>query len=164
MEAIGFAQTHQVFQDGLLQFLFTSIHYYPQTFFKNLFHLQSFGHCTYQAFTHVLEGTSYALFLSPFRHDFRIWNYNSHQKRLESAEKWGLILFNNDQQVCLLASYLQAVSMHIELSHWLTPDVNVLNLLRGNVLALRQLENVFLPVDDFQCAILQKNDARVTRM
>lgn len=59
----------------------------------------------------------------------------------------------------MLAYYLQAVSMHIELSHWLAPDVNVLNLLRGNVLALRQLENVLLPVDDFQCAILQKNDA-----
>lgn len=98
VEAIGFAQTHQVFQDGFLQFLFTSIHYYLQTFFKNLFNLQSFGHCTYQAFTHVLEGTGYALFLGPFRHDFRIWNYNSHQKRLESAEKYGLILFNNDQQ------------------------------------------------------------------
>lgn len=53
---------------------------------------------TYQVFTHVLEGTEYALFLGPFRHDFRIGNYNSHQKRLESAEKWGLILFNNYQQ------------------------------------------------------------------
>lgn len=51
---------------------------------------------TYQVFTHVLEGTYYALFFGPFRHDFRIRNYNSHQKRLESAKK--LILFNNDQQ------------------------------------------------------------------
>lgn len=55
--------------------------------------------------------------------------------------------------------YLQAVSMHIELCHWLTPDVNVLNLLWGNVLALRQFENVLLPVDDFQRTILQKNVA-----
>lgn len=56
----------------------------------------------------------------------------------------------------MLVYYLQAVSMHIELCHWLTPDVNVLNLLWRNVLALRQLENVLLSVDDFQRAILQK--------
>lgn len=59
----------------------------------------------------------------------------------------------------MLVYYLQAVSMHIELCYRLTPDVNVLNLLWGNVLALRQLENVLLPVDDFQRAILQKNVA-----
>lgn len=59
----------------------------------------------------------------------------------------------------MLVYYLQAVSMHIELCYWLTPDVNVLNLLWGNVLALRQLENVLLPVNDFQRAILQKNVA-----
>lgn len=52
--------------------------------------------------------------------------------------------------------YLQAVSMDIELCHWLTPNVNVLNLLWGNVLALRQLENMLLPIDDFQRAILKK--------
>lgn len=53
--------------------------------------------------------------------------------------------------------YLQTVSVHVELCHWLTPDVNVLNLLRGDVLALGQLEDVLLPVDDFQRAVLHEN-------
>lgn len=53
-------------------------------------------------------------------------------------------------------SYLQAVSVHIQLRHGLTPNVNVLYLLRGDVLALRQLEDVLLPVNDFQCAVLQR--------
>lgn len=46
--------------------------------------------------------------------------------------------------------------MHVELRHWLTPDVDVLNLLRRNVLALRQLKDVLLPVDDLQGAVLQE--------
>lgn len=46
--------------------------------------------------------------------------------------------------------------MHIELCHRLTPNVDVLYLLRGDVLALRQLEDVLLPVNDFQCAVLQE--------
>lgn len=46
--------------------------------------------------------------------------------------------------------------MNIELCHRLTPNVDVLNLLRGDVLALRQLEDVLLPVNDLQCAILQE--------
>lgn len=58
--------------------------------------------------------------------------------------------------VCLVY-YLQAVSVHVELCHWLTPDVNVLDLLRGDVLALGQLEDVLLPVDDFQRAVLHEN-------
>lgn len=46
--------------------------------------------------------------------------------------------------------------MHIELCHRLTPNVDVLYLLRGDVLALRQLEDVLLPVNDFQRAVLQE--------
>ncbi len=46
--------------------------------------------------------------------------------------------------------------MNIELCHRLTPNVDVLDLLGGNVLALRQLEDVLLPVNDLQCAILQE--------
>ena len=46
--------------------------------------------------------------------------------------------------------------MNIELCHRFAPNVDVLDLLRGDVLALCQFENVFLPVDDLQCAILQK--------
>lgn len=46
--------------------------------------------------------------------------------------------------------------MHVELRHWLTPDVDVLDLLRRNVLALRQLKDVLLPIDDLQGAVLQE--------
>lgn len=46
--------------------------------------------------------------------------------------------------------------MHVELRHWLTPDVDVLNLLRRNVLALRQLKDVLLSIDDLQGAVLQE--------
>lgn len=53
--------------------------------------------------------------------------------------------------------YLQAVSMHVELCHWLAPDVNVLDLLGGYVLALGQLEDVLLPVDDFQRPVLHQD-------
>lgn len=49
---------------------------------------------------------------------------------------------------CLFV-YLQTVSVHVELCHGLTPDVDVLYLLRRDVLALRQLEDVLLPVNDF---------------
>lgn len=55
------------------------------------------------------------------------------------------------------SSYLQTVSMHIQLCHRFAPNVNVLDLLRGDVLALRQLEDMLLPVDDLQCAILQED-------
>ena len=46
--------------------------------------------------------------------------------------------------------------MNIELCHRFTPYVDVLNLLRGDVLALRQLEDMLLPVNDLQCAVLQE--------
>lgn len=50
--------------------------------------------------------------------------------------------------------------MHVELCHGLTPDVDVLYLLRRDVLALRQLEDVLLPIDDFERAVLQDIDTR----
>lgn len=53
--------------------------------------------------------------------------------------------------------YLQAVSVHVELCHWFAPNVNVLDLLRGYVLALGQLEDVLLPVDDFQRPVLHQD-------
>jgi len=58
--------------------------------------------------------------------------------------------------VCFLCPYscLQAVSVDVELRHRLAPDVDVLDLLGGDVLALRQLEDVLLPVDDHQRAVL----------
>lgn len=46
--------------------------------------------------------------------------------------------------------------MNIKLCHRLTPYVNVLYLLRGDVLALRQLEDVLLSVNDFQRPVLQQ--------
>lgn len=45
--------------------------------------------------------------------------------------------------------------MNIELGHRFTPDVDVLNLLGRDVLALRQLKDVLLPVNDLQRTILQ---------
>lgn len=52
-------------------------------------------------------------------------------------------------------SYLQTISMNIKLRHRLAPNVDVLDLLRGDVLALCQLENVLFPVNDLQRAVLQ---------
>lgn len=64
-------------------------------------------------------------------------------------------MFTVYNMVCV-CSYLQAIAMNIELCHRLTPNVDVLNLFRGDVLALCQLEDVLLPVNDLQCAILQE--------
>lgn len=50
--------------------------------------------------------------------------------------------------------------MNVELRHRFTPDVDVLDLLRGDVLALRQLEDVFFPVDDLQRAVLHQTTKR----
>lgn len=50
--------------------------------------------------------------------------------------------------------------MNIKLCHRFTPNVDVLDLLRGDVLALRQLEDMLLPVDDLQRAILQEERRR----
>lgn len=52
---------------------------------------------------------------------------------------------------------LQTVSMHKHLHHCITPRVDVLDLLRSDVLALGQLENVLLPVDDLQRAVLWRD-------
>lgn len=59
---------------------------------------------------------------------------------------------------------LQTVSVHVELRHWLTPDIDVLYLLRRDVLALRQLKDVLLPVDDLQGAVLQEFRSRMTHV
>lgn len=45
--------------------------------------------------------------------------------------------------------------MDVELGHRLTADVNVLYLLRGDVLSLGQLKDVLLPVNDLQCTVLR---------
>lgn len=57
-------------------------------------------------------------------------------------------------------TYLQAVSMHKHLGHCVAPHINVLDLLRGNVLALGQLEDVLLPVHDLQGAVLVSQRAK----
>lgn len=44
--------------------------------------------------------------------------------------------------------------MHKHLQHGDAASVHVLDLLRSNVLALRQLEDVLLPVDDAQSPVL----------
>lgn len=48
--------------------------------------------------------------------------------------------------------------MHKSLSHGFTPDVNVLDLLRSNVLSLCQLKDVLLTVHDLQRAVLSKDN------
>lgn len=50
--------------------------------------------------------------------------------------------------------YLQTVSVDIELCHRFTPDVDALDPLRGDVFTLRQLEDVLLPINNLECAIL----------
>ena len=58
-----------------------------------------------------------------------------------------------------MLGYLQAVSVHKHLQYRHTACVNILDLLRGDVLALRQLEDVLLPIDDSQGAVLIKRAA-----
>lgn len=60
---------------------------------------------------------------------------------------------------CVDEFYLQTVSVNVELSHGFAPDVDVLDLLGGDVLALRQLEDVLLPVNNLQRAILQQTNS-----
>lgn len=57
-----------------------------------------------------------------------------------------------------MLSHLQTVSMYKSLSHGLTPDVDVLDLLRGNVLSLCQLKDVLLTVHNLQSAVLSDHD------
>lgn len=45
-----------------------------------------------------------------------------------------------------MSSHLQTVSVYERLHYSFTPDVNILNLLRGDVFSLSQLENVLLTV------------------
>lgn len=46
--------------------------------------------------------------------------------------------------------------MNKYLSHWIAAVIDGLYFLRGDVLSLCQLENVFLSVNDLQNAILQQ--------
>lgn len=48
--------------------------------------------------------------------------------------------------------------MHKHLEHRNTASVDILYLLWSNVLALGQLEDVLLPIDDAQCPILRGVD------
>ena len=58
-------------------------------------------------------------------------------------------------------SYLQAVSVDEHLQHDDAAHVHVLDLLRRDVLALRQLEDVLLPVHDAQRPVLPRSEVRV---
>lgn len=53
---------------------------------------------------------------------------------------------------------LQTVSMNEDLSHGVAVDVDVLDLLGSDVLALSQLKDVLLPVDDLQRAVLRHTE------
>lgn len=72
------------------------------------------------------------------RQDFR--TSGKYVKKIE-AERF-LKLKANDGRF-----YLQAVSVHKDLSHGATANVHVFNLLRCDVLALSELEDVLLTVD-----------------
>ena len=61
---------------------------------------------------------------------------------------------SSTQTLRIPSTYLQAVSMHEDLCHCITPEVDILYLFRSNVLPLCQLKDVLLPVHDLQCAIL----------
>lgn len=56
---------------------------------------------------------------------------------------------------------LQTVAVNVDLSHSTAPHVDILDLLWGDVLALCQLEDVLLPIDDLQRPILPNAHARV---
>lgn len=66
-------------------------------------------------------------------------------------------------QVSVL-SYLQAVSMHKHLCHRSAAYVHVFNLLRCDVLALSQLEDVLLAVDDLQNATLFARKTKIAEV
>ena len=44
--------------------------------------------------------------------------------------------------------------MDIDLRHSAAPHIDVLDLFRGDIFALRQLKDMLLPIDDLQCPIL----------
>ena len=54
--------------------------------------------------------------------------------------------------------YLQAVAVDEHLQHHNAAHVHVLDLLRGDVLALGQLEDVLFPVDDPERPVLPNGD------
>ena len=56
--------------------------------------------------------------------------------------------------------YLQTVAIQEHLLHQVALQVSVLDLLRGDVLALTQLEDVLLPVHDLHVAVY-RDDADV---
>lgn len=56
---------------------------------------------------------------------------------------------------------LQTVAMDIDLSHSTAPHVDVLYLFRGDVLALCQLKDMLLPINDLQRPILPDKHAHM---
>lgn len=51
--------------------------------------------------------------------------------------------------------------MDKNLQYWSAPDVNIFYLLWSNVFSLCQLENILLPVNDFQRSILYEADKSI---
>lgn len=52
--------------------------------------------------------------------------------------------------------------MNKNLQYWSAPGINIFNLLWSNVFSLGQLENILLPVDDFQSSILYEADKSIS--
>lgn len=77
----------------------------------------------------------------------------------ERGDRWEYIItegYNEKNHRCewVTSSHLQAVSMYEGLHYSFTPDVNILNLLWGDVFSLSQLKNVLLTVHNLQSAVL----------
>jgi len=89
VEAAGLAQTHQILEDGLLQFLLTKrrTSCVPETSAPS----EAFRGVgdTYRVFTEVLVGAENAFLLGPLRHDFRVRNHNAHQTGLGGEPNTG---------------------------------------------------------------------------
>jgi hypothetical protein len=52
--------------------------------------------------------------------------------------------------------------MDKNLQYWSAPGINIFNLLWGNVFSLCQLENILLPVNNFQSSILYEADKGIS--
>lgn len=95
--------------------------------------------------------------LGPAGQEVRIWDHHCHKTRLGRTRARVKKPQVGPSVVLPTTSpppYLQAVSMHKDLSHCIAPHINVLDPLGGDILALGQLEDVLLPVHDLQGAVL----------
>lgn len=101
--------------------------------------------------------------LSPTGQKLRIRHHHCYQTCLEVTKlccQSALGYFLDEICFCLGCNfYLQAVSMNKELCHRITPGVDVLYLLRCDVLPLSQFKDVLFPVHNLQGAVLETHNS-----